>query len=223
MKEIQFSMYLFSFVGERLRAYLLRRRGELPAPARTQPTLGGKMMFNLKPHKSTGTITKVLCALSLSVACAPAWSDDVQPKFEMAVYSDAPQGMKILNGKYDQAIEKINTASSSAYRLHVQTNLCVAYVKAGDIDAAESVCEEAVVAAKSLNVVRASSFIGQSSAKVRARYLAVALSNRGVVKAVRGELQAAKEDFDAALAQRSGISTVETNIARLEIVNEESA
>lgn len=180
-------------------------------------------MFNLKSHESTGTIAKVLCALSLTVACAPAWSDVNKPKFEMAVYSDAPQGMKILNGKYDQAIAKINSKSSSTDQLHVKTNLCVAYMKAGDVDAAETVCEEAVVAAKSLNNVRTSSFIGQSAAKVRARYLAVALSNRGVVKAIRGDLEEAKEDFDAALAQRSGISSIETNIQQLEIVDEESA
>jgi tetratricopeptide (TPR) repeat protein len=198
-------------------------KAELSTPANTQQTLGGKKMFNLKSHESTGTIAKVLCALSLAVTCAPAWSDDNRPKFEMAVYSDAPQGMKILSGKYDQAIAKINTKSSSADHLHVKTNLCVAYIKAGDVDAAETVCEEAVVAAKSLNNVRTSSFIGQSAAKARARYLAIALSNRGVVKAVRGEFEAAKEDFDAALAQRSGISSIETNIERLQIADEESA
>lgn len=180
-------------------------------------------MYKLESHEKTSTIAKVLFALSLSVACAPAWSDDSRPKFEMAVYSDAPQGMKILSGKYDQAISKINTKPSSADRVHVKTNLCVAYVKAGNIDAADTACEEAVVAAESMNKVRTSSFIGQSSAKVRARYLAVALSNRGVVKAVRGDLEAAKLDFGAALAQRSGVSSVETNIEQLEIAGEESA
>ena len=180
-------------------------------------------MFNLESHETTGTIVKVLCALSFAVACAPAWSDVNKPKFEMAVFSDAPQGIKILNGKYDQAIAKINRKSSSTDSLLVQTNLCVAYVKAGNIDAAETACEEAVVFAKSLSKAPSSSFIGEPSSRVRARYLAVALSNRGVVKAVRGDLDAAREDFDAALAQSSRVSSIETNIEQLEIADEESA
>lgn len=180
-------------------------------------------MFNLDSHETTSTIAKVVCALSLTVACAPAWSDVDKPKFEMAVFSDAPQGNRILKGKYDQAITKIKTRSSSTDDLHVQTNLCVAYVKAGEIDAAEKACDEAVLAAESLGKVRASSFVGATPAKSRARMLAIALSNRGVVRAVRGDLEAAKQDFNAALAQRSGVSTVATNIEQLEIAGEESA
>lgn len=178
-------------------------------------------MINLKPHEKIGTVTRVLCALSLAVACAPAWSDVNKPKYEMAVFTDAEQGSKILSGKYDQAIEKFNARSRPADSFHAQTNLCVAYAKSGNIKAAEEACDEAVVAAKSLKKVRATTtYGGPSSSQIRARYVAIALSNRGVVKAVQGDLEAAKQDFEAAMAQRSRISTIEANLDRLNAEDE---
>ena len=180
-------------------------------------------MINLKSKEKTGTVAKVLCTLSLAVACAPAWGQTDEPQFEMAVFSDTAQGTKILSGNYDQAITKIRAKSRSTHDLHVQTNLCVAYVKSGNIEAAESACEEAVVAVKSLRKVRASAFIGTSPAQIRARYMAVALSNRGVLKAVKGDFEAARKDFDAAMAQQARIATVQTNIEKLSIAEEESA
>ena len=180
-------------------------------------------MISPKLKQKTGTASKVLCALSLAVACAPAWTQTNEPRFEMAVFSDAGQGTKILSGKYDQAIAKIEARSRSTNDLHVQTNLCVAYVKSGDIAAAELACEEAVVAAKTLRKVRASAFVGSSPAQMRARYMAVTLSNRGVLKAIKGDLEAAREDFDAAMSQQARVSAVRTNMERLSVAEEESA
>jgi len=177
-------------------------------------------MINLKPHEKTSSITRVLCALSLAVACAPAWSEVNKPKYEMAVFSDAEQGSKILSGEYDQAIEKINAKSRAADSFHLQTNLCVAYTKSGNIKAAEQACEEAVVAAKSLRKIRTTSFAGPASSQRRARYVAIALSNRGVVKAVQGDLEAARQDFEAAMAERSRISSIESNLERLNTEDE---
>jgi tetratricopeptide (TPR) repeat protein len=177
-------------------------------------------MFNHKLLESAGTLARTLCALSLALACAPALSETgkseaERPRYQMAVFSDIAHGMKILSGEYDQAITKIHTNAQSADELHVQTNLCVAYAKSGDIDAAEDACDEAVVAAKSLHSSHSSSFIGVSSAQLRARYLAITLSNRGVVRAISGDLEAAREDFDAAMAQRSGVSTIKANLERI--------
>ncbi len=182
-------------------------------------------MFNQKLFETTGSLAKTLCALSLAMACAPAWSEaDVpeveRPRYQMAVFSDMAHGMKILSGKYDQAIAKIHNNARSADELHIQTNLCVAYAKSGDIEAAEDACDEAVVAAEALGNSHVSSFVGVSSAQQRARYLAIALSNRGVVKAISGDLEAAKEDFDAAMAQRAGLATVKANLERIESTEE---
>ena len=177
-------------------------------------------MFNQKLLDTTGTLAKTLCVLSLTMACAPAWSESDKPRYQMAVFSDVAHGTKVLSGDYDQAITKIHTGSRSADELHTQTNLCVAYVKSGDVDAAEKACEEAVLAAKSLGSATLPSFIGVSPAQRRARYLAIALSNRGVVKAVLGDLEAARKDFADAMAQSSGIATVKANLERIESSNE---
>ena len=174
-------------------------------------------MSTMKP---IGAFAKALCALSLVAASAPAWSDANPPKYEMAVFSDGNHGIKILSGKYDQAIDKINAKNSAADSLHAQTNLCVAYTKAGKLDAAEKACDEAVIAAKSLKKASSPSFIGTSPAQTRARYVAIALSNRGVVRAVQGDLEAARKDFDAALAENAGISSVQANLERLNTEDE---
>lgn len=184
-------------------------------------------MFNQKLLETSGTLAKTLCVLSLTVACAPAWSDAEEPeaeqvRYEMAVFSDVAHGTKVLSGKYDQAITNIRSNSRSADEVYVQTNLCVAYVKSGDIDAAEKACEEAVLAAKSLGDTALSSFIGGTTAQRHARYLAhgrylaIALSNRGVMRAVSGDLEAARKDFDAAMAQNSSVASVKANIERIE-------
>jgi tetratricopeptide (TPR) repeat protein len=182
-------------------------------------------MINHKPLRSTGTLAKTLCALSLTMACVPAWSEAEgtraeQPRFEMAVFSDSAHGAKILSGNYDKAITKIHTGSRSADELHVQTNLCVAYAKSGDMEAAETACEEAVVLAKSVRKNNTSSFSGETAAQRHARYLAIALSNRGVLRAVMGDREGAKKDFDAAMAQHPHVSSVKANLERIGVKSE---
>lgn len=173
-------------------------------------------MNDQKLFDRVGTIAKTMCALSLAVACTPAWSDTGKPNYEMAFFTDSAQGSTILRGRYDQAIEKINTKVDAGRDLHVKTNLCVAYTKSGNIGAAEVACEEAVVAAKTFRKVRRSELSYETPAQARARYMAIALSNRGVLNAVKGDLKAARADFDAALAQQARVSSVRTNIEKLE-------
>ncbi len=177
-------------------------------------------MNDQKHMDRVGTVAKVVCALSLAVACTPAWSDTGKPNYEMAFFSDAAQGAKILSGNYDQAIDKINTKSNAGHALHVKTNLCVAYTKSGDIEAAEVACEEAVIAAKTFRKIRRSDLAVETPAQTRARFVAIALSNRGVLHAVKGDLDAARADFDAALAQQARVSSVRANIEKLETAEE---
>ncbi len=167
-----------------------------------------------------GSIAKVMCVLSLAIACTPAWSDISKPNYEMAFFSDTAHGSKIQTGKFEQAIEKINARAKSANALHAKTNLCVAYTKSGNVEKATVACEEAVTAAKSFRKVRRSDLAVETPAQIRARYLAVALSNRGVLKAVMGDYDAARADFDAALAQEAGVSSVRVNIKKLDIAED---
>ncbi len=165
-------------------------------------------------------IAKVTFALALAIACTPAWSDTGKANYEMAFFSDSAQGSKILSGKYGQAIEKITTKIHGGDSLHVKTNLCVAYTKSGDIAAAEVACNDAVAAAKTFRKVRRSGFSVETSAQVRARYVAITLSNRGVLNAVKGNYDAARADFDAALAQQARVPSVRANLEKLDSVEE---
>lgn len=167
-----------------------------------------------------GGIAKVLCALSLAVACTPAWSDTGKANYEMAFFADSAQGSKILSGNYKKAIEKIAAKVHGHASLHAKTNLCVAYTKAGDIAAAEAACDAAVAAAKTFRK-SGSGLAFETSSQMRARFTAIALSNRGVLKAVKGDLAAARADFDAALAQQAReIPLVRANLEKLESVEE---
>lgn len=174
-------------------------------------------MNELQTIDRVGGIAKMLCALSLAVACTPAWSDAGKASYEMAFFTDSAQGSKILSGNYEKAIEKITTRVHGDDPLHVKTNLCVAYTKAGEIAAAEAACDAAVAAAKTFRKVRRSGLALETPAQIRARYMAIALSNRGVLNAVKGNLQAARADFDAALAQQARVPSVRTNLEKLGI------
>jgi len=177
-------------------------------------------MNKLRTVDRVGGVAKVLCGLSLAVACSPAWSDNVKANYEMAFFSDSAQGSRILSGQYEKAIEKITNKVHGGDTLHVETNLCVAYTKAGDIAAAEAACDAAVDAAKSFRKVRRSDFAAETSAQTRARYMAIVLSNRGVLNAVKGDFDAARADFDAALAQQARVPSVRTNLEKLDIAEQ---
>ena len=175
-------------------------------------------MRELRTIDRVGGVARVLCALSLAAACTPALSDTGKANYDMAFFTDSAQGSMILSGKYEMAIQKITTKVHRDDSLHVKTNLCVAYTKAGDIEAAEAACEAAVTAAKNFRKVRRSGFAVETPAQARARFMAIALSNRGVLNAVKGDFEAARADFDAALTQQARVPSIRTNLEKLDIV-----
>ena len=71
-------------------------------------------MNHQKHIDRVSSIARAMCALSLAVACTPAWSDTGKPNYEMAYFNDTAQGSKIQTGKYEQAIAKINTKAGSS-------------------------------------------------------------------------------------------------------------
>lgn len=179
-------------------------------------------MNTLSLSKRIGKTVKPICMLSLALASAPAWSEPEQARYEMSVFSDAAYGTKILAGKYKQAIGKISSRTSSRNELQRKTNLCVAYTKSGEIELAESACEEAVVAAKVMKAHRSPSGLSDSSQKTHNRFVAIALSNRGVINAVKGDLESARKDFDAALQLSSALASVRANLERLEVARRDT-
>jgi len=178
-------------------------------------------MNNMTLRKRVGAPAMALCVLSLTLAGTPAWSGPGKPGYHMSVYNDAAQGSKILAGKYKLAIEKINARTPKRDVVLVKTNLCVAYAKSGELEQAAQACDEAVLAAQEQH--SAKTHLAKSLASDYERYYAIALSNRGVLKAIAGDLDAAREDFDAAMALRSRLDVIRTNIELLETARAQDA
>ncbi len=165
---------------------------------------------------------KALCALSLMFAATASNADTNDPKFTMTLFADNAQGSSILEGQYKDAIKKINAKSAKSFRFETETNLCVAYTKSGALQQATAACEAAVQVAQERKAKRgAGRGIGGSSD--RNRSLAIALSNRGVLKAVMGDYDAARRDFDTAVDLRARIDAPKTNLQRLSIAEGERA
>jgi Flp pilus assembly protein TadD len=143
-------------------------------------------------------------ALAFSVS---AGAEEQEKRYTMTAITDASFGHTVTTGDYEQAIQRITAPN---YHLKesfaAKTNLCVAYTKTGAIGAASDACEAAVT---ELDVNR----FRYSDERAN---LAVALTNRGVLRAVQGDTDRARQDFVEAVELDSGLATPATNLARLD-------
>ena len=156
----------------------------------------------------------IILALSASTAAAAP----VNPQYTVGVINDYALGRSILAQKYDKAIGKLAARETSGIKgFYIANNLCVAYLKSGQLEAAQSVCDRAVTTIEA--ILEEHSARRSNSPKMLGyrKYLAVALSNRGVVFAVNGAPQLAREDFVAALETQAYVQIAENNLARLDV------
>ena len=130
------------------------------------------------PRKS-----KFLCAALMATIVIPVVGAATEVSaYRMAVVSDASQGRTILYGSYEKAIDKLAMKKARSHnRFSTYNNLCVAYTKTKNLEKAVQACDAAI-----------------AHTAVR-RDLAVALSNRGVLFAVSGNTEKARQSFEEAL------------------------
>lgn len=167
----------------------------------------------------TGTETPArtlatIAALLLSVS-AHAGEDD--PVYTMTVISNLSFGHAVTAGRYDEAIDQITSAVDVAdASFEAKTNLCVAYTKSGDLENAAVACDAAVdtIQKRSQHAKR---YAPVYEADTYRAYEALALSNRGVLHAVRGEDAQAREDFLEAKKLRARLVAPGVNLARLDV------
>ena len=152
---------------------------------------------------TTLAFTTLVAALATSTSMAGTESSGYS-NLEMQVYSDASGGAAILSGAFDAAIRKgsANADRNGDVGLVANTNLCVAYTKAGRLDRAEGACNRAVVLAEAERSAMAFDLYSRGAGN-RAR--AIALSNRGVLRTVQGDKEGASGDFRDAV--RLGVAT----------------
>lgn len=156
--------------------------------------------------------------LFTALSCASATASADEPVFTMTTIIDSAHGAEIAAGKYEQAIEKIAAIDDGVDTFFYNTNLCVAYTKTGNVDDALLACDAAVEQAASMSFDRRSEFSKSFQDRSRREYLALALSNRGVLRAATGDVELARQDFVEALSATARLSVVKTNLARLDKV-----
>jgi hypothetical protein len=143
-------------------------------------------------------IALVLFTASASAGLSSAGAAEEVHKLEMSAYLNEPGGPEIRAGRYEDAIVSgeaaLGRAGSVSSRLIASTNLCVAYTVTGAFDKGSIACDRAIALAE-----RAERFDGMSR-RSELSATAKALSNRGVLRGVLGNVSDAAADFESAAA-----------------------
>lgn len=149
----------------------------------------------------------VATALGLSTHARAAESS-----YEMIAYIESPSGMLVAAGEYARAIDLATKRLRGGPEdlLVEHTSLCVAYTATRDYANARSSCDAALVLAREVDARSAprAFHAGPETAK--------ALTNRGVLKALIGDVPGAYDDFTGAMAMSRALDAPERNLARID-------
>lgn len=153
-----------------------------------------------------------LVTLTLVLGCHDALAES-PASYRLAAISDEAYGHAVVAGDYDEAIARLQSkAERRLPGFSVHNNLCVALVASGRLTAAAEACDQAVK-----NGYRLVKLNRDAPLHLRRDY-AMALSNRGVLRALDGALDQARTDFEKAVRQRARLDEPSENLARLEAV-----
>ena len=169
--------------------------------------------------------TALSVTAAMAVLAGPALADE--PRLTMTFISSEAQGKAIDRADYEQAVEQLeDTTKTGLAGFFVANNLCVSYLKIGAADKAQASCEQAVASIENqLQEMqeRRRAWRKEDAADTYTKYLAIALSNRGVTYLVNDQPDAARADFNAAIEVRSNLRQAHTNLARLKAIADSSA
>jgi len=155
-------------------------------------------------------------AIIATLSFNPAVAESAEAQYTMSVIRDAEAGALVRAGEYESAAAQIEKRRVTSDRFARLTNLCVAYTKLGRIDEASENCNAAVEYIKGPGQRGYALSSPLYVKKTYTRDLAIALSNRAVLRAAVGELGAARQDLADARELPVELESVQTNIARLE-------
>lgn len=179
-------------------------------------------MKTLNRKRSMKLSALVALALSHSAFAATAQATDADADgkpFAMTLHADRAYGHSILKGKLDHAIKRLSANPKTSAIPENATNLCVAYTKARELDKAIAACDVAVAKLTSKkNAIDKRPYRYEQLRVSVHTDLSIALSNRGVLFAVKGEHEKARENFLTALQLEYDRSRAEDNLARLSSV-----
>ena len=137
--------------------------------------------------------------------------------YTLTAIEDVSYGDAVVAGDYRTAIEGIlSSAKGARGGFEAQTNLCVAYTRSGKFEKADASCEAALAAlSRHYDRFAVPGLTPVHSRRTHEKYLALALSNRGVLRAVSGKPDRAREDFEKAASLKYGLDVADVNLAKL--------
>ncbi|HTW39092.1 MAG TPA: hypothetical protein VMD49_11035 [Steroidobacteraceae bacterium] len=145
-----------------------------------------------KLMRNAGPAAFGLAVLGSILLGGAARAETAAHKLLLSGYADGPQGEALLAGRYDLVIVRLaaHGAPFDADEVSASTNLCVAYIMSRHWNSAETVCDEALRDAK-LDAPEPTMF----SRLARNEEVAIAYSNRAVLKLIEGRAQSAADDL----------------------------
>jgi hypothetical protein len=165
----------------------------------------------MKTIEAVGAVGALRVAL-LAGMCAAAAAQAAEPsgKAVLSGYSDGVAGASLMAGDYSRVIAELGWRGS-VYRsdaLSASTNLCVAYVMAHEWQKADAICDEA------LDVARQDEpgplLFDQA---LKAQHVAVAYSNRAVLRWLESRPEGVAHDLARARAWAPDAEFVAHNAA----------
>lgn len=163
-------------------------------------------------RKRVTLLASLLLCMATSQQAFSANSDEL---FHMMAIEDQAKGALITEQKFAEAIEKISTIRERRRSFAAHTNLCVAYVKLKRAEEARKSCEAAVAAREGTSRKKHWYPLANSGGRLFDRDRAVALSNRGVLRALTGDLDGAQADFEMSASITNSLDATRTNLAKL--------
>jgi hypothetical protein len=149
-----------------------------------------------------------LMTLGAAFACQACWAQGLPSNFQMSVVLDRAHGDVVARGQYNRAILRISP-HSTRFPYASATNLCVAHTMVGQFKNAEYYCD------KALEEAEKAADKGREKSRDYTAEWALAYSNRGVLRARRGDNEGASEDFRMAIEKQSASELPIHNMALL--------
>lgn len=162
-------------------------------------------------HRYSGHAAKAAFALFIALSSAGAMADESPDAFTMTAIEPEAAGELVTAGRYAEAIEQITSRRATSFVM--QNNLCVAYAKSKAVTEAFAACEAALNVRRT---VTAPTYLYSTVIAKKQRDRAIALSNRGVLRAVTGDVDGARADFEESLELYSTFDAAEANLAQLQ-------
>lgn len=168
------------------------------------------MTAQIKGSSLTARFVASAAGLLMAVSAQCADAAEAQSPYVMTVIADMAQGEQVVSGQYEDAIAAITSPKSqNRDSFAASNNLCVAYTKMNDLAKATAACADALQVSKN-------TFGPWYDASRMRSDRALALSNRGVIRAITGDDSGARQDFELAIKLGRKLSAPVENLARLE-------